>query len=145
MILQNETSSLIGHGAHCMLNIQDLAGRLESLLQPQTSPSAPAQAAGSQQAGVSAAGSDGHIRVTLAVDEQGHVQLSLHAEPASAHAAEAEHIPPAAATSKSESKGMKPESAQGKQCGSAKLESALSMMLHTYNAAPFDCACLMLL
>ena len=99
-------------GADCMLNIQDLAGRLESLLQPQTSPSAPAQAATAQQAATSSTSSDGHIRVTLTVDEQGHVKLSLHVEPGSADAPE--HMPTATAVNKSESKGMKPESAQGK-------------------------------
>ena len=97
----------------CMLIVQDLAGRLESLLQPQTSPSAPAQAATAQHASASSTGSDGHIRVTLTVDEQGHVKLSLHAEPGSADAAE--QTPTATAVNNSESKGMKPELAQGKQ------------------------------
>jgi len=57
---------------------------------------------------------DGHVHVTLIVDEQGYVQLRLQAEPAQTEPnASALASAGAAPTGKQEGRGLKPESAQG--------------------------------
>lgn len=58
---------------------------------------------------------DGHVHVALVVDDQGHIQLKMQAEPVPAsNAAAASSTSSMASSPQSESRGLKPESAQGK-------------------------------
>ena len=60
---------------------------------------------------------DGHVHVALVVDDQGHVQLKMQAEPvlaSNAAAAVASSTSLLPSSAQSEGRGLKPESAQGK-------------------------------
>ncbi len=100
-----------------MYCIQDLSSRLGSVLEPQSARSVSANAAAQFAVGPAANAWDGHVHVALVVDDQGHVQLKMQAEPvpaSNAAAAAASSTSSFPSSAQSESRGLKPESAQGK-------------------------------
>ena len=102
-----------------MYCIQDLSSRLVSILEPQSARSVPVKAAAQFAVGTAANGWDVHVHVALVVDDQGHVQLKMQTEPMpasndAAAAAAASSTSSLASSPQSESRGLKPESAQGK-------------------------------
>ncbi|KAL0026445.1 hypothetical protein WJX79_010345 [Trebouxia sp. C0005] len=97
---------------------KDLSSRLGSILELQSATSVPVNTAAQFAAGTTNAW-DGHVHVALVVDDQGHVQLKLQAEPrpasnaaAAAAAAAASSTSSVPSSAQSESRGLKPDSAQ---------------------------------
>ncbi|DBA82002.1 TPA: hypothetical protein ACH3X1_007704 [Trebouxia sp. C0004] len=92
---------------------KDLSSRLGSILEPQSARSAPVNAAAQFAMGPAANAWDGHVHVALVVDDQGHVQLKMQAEPVPASsAAAASSTSSLLSSAQSGSRGLKPESAQ---------------------------------
>jgi len=118
--------------------IQDLSSRLGSILEPQSARSVPDKAAAQSAVGTAANAWDGHVHVALVVHDQGHVQLKMQAEPVPASSAAAASSTSSLPSSpQSESRGLKPESAQGKilQLQGCSAAVCLCTLIHTLFAA----------